>query len=112
LSFVSNEYFSYIRYRHELFGNGFGIEWIDDSDDEPTKIITEESINDQDLVNNPNPINSKQSRSVITVRSIDNNATRLPAHIWRSLAKVEREALLLWNKIYSFRLYPVMLLWN
>jgi hypothetical protein len=59
---------------------------MDDNDDESRKIITEESTNEQDLINNY--INSKHSRSIITVRSINNNATRLPAHIWRSLAKV------------------------
>jgi hypothetical protein len=76
------------RYRHEVFDNGFGIEWMDDSNDEPTRTITEESNNDQDLINNHNHTNSKHSRSIITVRSVYNNATRLPAHIWRSLAKV------------------------
>jgi hypothetical protein len=77
------------RYRHELFNNEFGIEWMDDSDNEPTKTITEESPNEQDSINNHNHVNSKHSRSIITVRSINNNATRLPAHIWRSLAKVK-----------------------
>jgi hypothetical protein len=77
------------RYRHELFNNDFGIEWMDDSDNEPRKTITEESSNDLDLINNHHHVNSKPSRSIITVRSIHNNATRLPAHIWRSLAKVK-----------------------
>jgi hypothetical protein len=76
------------RYRHELFDNGFGIEWTNENDDESRKTITEESINEQDAINNQNSINSKHSRPIITVRSINNNATRLPAHIWRSLAKV------------------------
>ncbi|UJR13665.1 hypothetical protein I4U23_000677 [Adineta vaga] len=75
-------------YRHELFDNGFGIEWMDDSDDEPRKIITEESPNEHDAQTNGNHINSKHTRSIITVRSIDNKATCLPAHIWRSLAKI------------------------
>jgi hypothetical protein len=74
------------RYRHELFGNGFGIEWMDDSDDEPGKTITEESTSEQE---SSNQINARQSRSIITVRSIENKATCLPAHIWRSLAKVQ-----------------------
>jgi hypothetical protein len=57
------------RYRHELLDNGFGIQWMDDNDEN-------------------NPTNSKHS--VISVRSVhDNNNTRLPAHIWRSLAKVK-----------------------
>jgi hypothetical protein len=89
-------YFSYskksivyfYRYRHELFDNGFGIEWISENDDESRKIITEESINEQESINNHHENNSKHTRSIITVRSINNNATRLPAHIWRSLAKV------------------------
>jgi hypothetical protein len=76
------------RYRHELFDNGFGIEWISDNDDESRKSITEESINEHDSINNNHQNNSKHSRSIIAVRSINNNATRLPAHIWRSLAKV------------------------
>ncbi|CAF3605423.1 unnamed protein product [Adineta steineri] len=75
-------------YRHELFDNGFGIEWMDDNDDEPSKTITEESTNDQDSTNNQNHINSNRSRSVITVRSTANKTTCLPAHIWRSLAKI------------------------
>jgi len=86
--FYQNENVFFFRYRHELFNNDFGIEWMDDSDNEPTKTITEESSIDQDLINNHNHVNSKPSRSIITVRSIHNNATRLPAHIWRSLAKV------------------------
>jgi hypothetical protein len=76
------------RYRHELFDNGFGIEWMSVNDDESRKTITEESINEQDSMNNHNHNNSKHSRPIISVRSINNNATRLPAHIWRSLAKV------------------------
>ncbi|CAF1602515.1 unnamed protein product, partial [Adineta ricciae] len=75
-------------YRHELFDNGFGIEWMDDSDDEPRKIITEETTNEHDSQNNDNHVNGRHSRSIITVRSIDNKATCLPAHIWRSLAKI------------------------
>lgn len=77
------------RYRHELFDNGFGIEWMSENDDESNKIITEEFINEQDSINYLNSINPKHFRSVITVRAINNNATRLPAHIWRSLAKVK-----------------------
>ncbi len=61
---------------------------MNENDDETRKTITEESINEQDSINNHNHINSKYSRPIITVRSINNNATRLPAHIWRSLAKV------------------------
>ncbi|CAF3634000.1 unnamed protein product [Rotaria sordida] len=55
-------------YRHELLDNGFGMQWMDDNDE----------------------INSTNSKhSVISVRSVYNNHnTRLPAHIWRSLAKV------------------------
>jgi hypothetical protein len=59
-----------------------------ENDDQSRKTITEESINEQDLINNQNYIDIKHSHPIITVRSIDNNATRLPAHIWRSLAKV------------------------
>jgi hypothetical protein len=61
---------------------------MNENDQESRKTITEESINEQDSINNHDPINSKHSRPIITVRSINNNATRLPAHIWRSLAKV------------------------
>jgi hypothetical protein len=71
-----------------LLGNGFGIEWMNENDQESRKTITEESINEQDSINNHDLVNSKHSRPIITVRSINNNATRLPAHIWRSLAKV------------------------
>ena len=53
------------RYRHDLLENGFGVEWMDDNDENHSK------------------------NSVISVRSVFNNHnTRLPAHIWRSLAKV------------------------
>lgn len=62
---------------------------MSEDDDESQKIITEEFINEQDSINNLNHINSKHSRPIITVRAINNNATRLPAHIWRSLAKVD-----------------------
>ncbi len=71
-----------------MLGNGFGIEWMNENDQESRKTITEESINEQDSINNHDLVNSKHSRPIITVRSINNNATRLPAHIWRSLAKV------------------------
>ncbi|CAF1218492.1 unnamed protein product [Rotaria magnacalcarata] len=55
-------------YRHELFDNGFGVQWMDDNDEN-------------------NSMNSKNS--IISVRSVYNNHnSRLPAHIWRSLAKV------------------------
>ena len=62
-------FFSFsIRYRHELLENGFGVEWMDDHDEN-------------------NPMNSKHS--AISVRTVYNNHnTRLPAQIWRSLAKV------------------------
>ena len=85
------------RYRHELFDNGFGIEWTneneddDDDDDQSKKMITEESINEHDSIHHhqqQQTNNDKHTRSIITVRAINNNATRLPAHIWRSLAKV------------------------
>ncbi|CAF4693128.1 unnamed protein product [Rotaria sp. Silwood1] len=75
-------------YRHKLLDNDFGIEWINDLNDESKEIITEETSNDQDLTNNDSPINIKLCRSIIQVRSINNNATRLPVHIWRSLAKI------------------------
>ncbi len=53
------------RYRHDLLENGFGVEWMDDNDENHSK------------------------NSVISVRSVYNNHnTRLPAQIWRSLAKV------------------------
>ncbi len=61
---------------------------MNENDQESRKTITEESINEQDSINNHDLVNSKHSRPIITVRSINNNATRLPAHIWRSLAKV------------------------
>ena len=58
-----------IRYRHELFDHGFGVQWMDENDE------------------NASPVHSKQS--VISVRSVFNtDGTRLPAHIWRSLTKV------------------------
>ncbi|CAF1100286.1 unnamed protein product [Rotaria sp. Silwood1] len=75
-------------YRHKLLDNDFGIEWINDLNDKSKEIITEETSNDQDLTNNDSRINIKLCRSIIQVRSINNNATRLPVHIWRSLAKI------------------------
>ncbi|CAF0885842.1 unnamed protein product [Adineta steineri] len=55
-------------YRHELLENGFGVQWMEDNDEN-------------------NPSNSKYS--LISVRSVYNNHnSHLPAHIWRSLAKV------------------------
>ena len=57
-------------------------------------MITEESINEhesnhhQQQQQQQENTNGKHARSMITVRAINNNATRLPAHIWRSLAKV------------------------
>jgi len=78
--------FSWRRYRHDFLDNGFGIEWFDENDESTRKTITEESIHEQDSIEHSS---SKRSRSVITVQSINHNATRLPAHIWRSLAKVE-----------------------
>lgn len=65
--FYLSFFFSY-RYRHDSLDNGFGVHWMDDNDEN-------------------NSINSKNS--VISVRSVYNNHnTRLPAHIWRSLSKV------------------------
>jgi hypothetical protein len=62
LLFLSN------RYRHDLLDHGFGVQWMDDNDEN-------------------NAINSKHS--VISVRSVfNNNNIRLPPHTWRSLAKV------------------------
>jgi hypothetical protein len=52
-----------------LLDNGFGMQWMDDNDEN-------------------NSTNSKHS--AISVRSVYNNHnTRLPAHIWRALAKVK-----------------------
>ncbi len=81
--------FNLYRYRHELLDNGFGIEWTSESEDESRKAITEESTNEQDVIDHQNQSHSKHSRPNITVRSLNNNVTRLPAHIWRSLAKVQ-----------------------
>ncbi|CAF3982460.1 unnamed protein product [Rotaria sordida] len=75
-------------YRHESLDNDFGIEWMNDFNDESKGIITEESSNDQDLINNHSQINLKHSRSIIQVRSISKNTIHLPAQIWRSLAKI------------------------
>ena len=62
-------FFFLIRYRHELFDHGFGVQWMDENDE------------------NSSPVHSKQS--VISVRSVFNaDGTRLPAHIWRSLTKI------------------------
>lgn len=108
---------NWFRYRHELFDNGFGIEWTnendeDEEDDQSKKIITEESLSEHDSIHHQQQQNNgKHSRSIITVRSINNNATRLPAHIWRSLAKVSL-SFIWWNSIRLFRLYPVILSWN
>ena len=61
--------FSQNRYRHELLENGFGVRWMDD--------------NDQTDSTTP-------KHSIIVVQSVHNiHQTRLPAHIWRSLAKVQ-----------------------
>lgn len=79
---------SSFRYRHELFDHGFGVEWMDENDEEPTRTITEESHIEHESLPDTHQITSKSSRSVIAVRSIYQNNTRLPAHIWRSLAKV------------------------
>ncbi len=75
------------RYRHDLLENGFGIEWMDDNDENHSK------------------------NSVISVRSVYNNHnTRLPAHIWRSIAKViMKHGDKFIELFFSFhRLYPVM----
>lgn len=107
------------RYRHELFDNGFGIEWTnenddDEEDDQSKKIITEESLNEHDSIHQQQQEhNGKHSRSIIAVRAINNNATRLPAHIWRSLAKVRVLNSIINNLIsIILRLYPVILWWN
>ncbi|CAF1652331.1 unnamed protein product [Adineta ricciae] len=55
-------------YRHELLNDSFGVEWMDDNDEN-------------------NPTNAKYS--VISIRSVFNNHNvHLPTHIWRSLSKV------------------------
>jgi hypothetical protein len=65
------------RYRHDLLENGFGVEWMDDNDENHSK------------------------NSVISVRSVYNNHnTRLPTQIWRSLAKVKS------TKTFFFDFYP------
>lgn len=57
------------RYRHELLNDSFGVEWMDDNDEN-------------------NPTNAKYS--VISIRSVFNNHNvHLPTHIWRSLSKVK-----------------------
>ncbi|UJR33578.1 hypothetical protein I4U23_021015 [Adineta vaga] len=55
-------------YRHELLNDSFGVEWMDDNDEN-------------------NPTNAKYS--VISVRAVFNNHNaQLPKHIWRTLDKV------------------------
>ena len=94
---------SSFRYRHELFNHGFGVEWMDESEEEPTRTITEESNNEQEsLSDTTQQSTSKSSRSSIAVRSVYQNNTRLPAHIWRSLAKVSSRLLK-----YSFTRYSL-----
>jgi len=68
------------RYRHDLLDNGFGVEWMDDNDEN-------------------NSTNSKHS--VISVRSVySNHNTRLPAHIWRSLSKVNYQKFFEFNRFF------------
>lgn len=72
-------------YRHELFDNDFGVEFCEENDEQMTKTIDEE--NDENSADFRSTSN-KQSRSIIIVKTVPPHSTRLPAHIWRSLAKI------------------------
>lgn len=111
--FLNERLFSYcysFSYRHELFDNDFGVEFCEENDEQMTKTIDEE--NDENSADFRSTSN-KQSRSIIIVKTVPPHSTRLPAHIWRSLAKVRFVFEFEFNlNFFVFRLFPVIWLLN
>lgn len=81
--------FSSFSFRHENFNSNFGVEWIEINEMfYSRRSILEESNNEQENQDDSSRSNSTNQRALIVVKSVHNNNTRLPAHIWRYLAKV------------------------